>query len=127
MNRVEVRFAGSGGQGVVLMGVVLGQAAALHAGLFAAQTQSYGAEARGGAARSDVVISSAPIDSPMVTAPDYLVAMCQEALDANIGALKAAGTLLTERNLVQEVPPGWHGQAFGFPVVWGPLPFLATR
>jgi 2-oxoglutarate ferredoxin oxidoreductase subunit gamma len=114
MKRTEIRFAGFGGQGVVLIGVVLGHAAALHDGLFAVQTQSYGAEARGGAARSDVIISSEPVDSPLVTAPDYLVALCQEALDANIGVLRATGVLLTEADLVRSLPPEWRGKTCGF-------------
>jgi len=114
MNRSEIRFAGFGGQGVVLIGVVLGQAACLHDGLSAVQTQSYGAEARGGAARSDVVVSSGSIDYPLVTAPDYLVALCQEALDDNIAALKATGVLFIETDLVRSLPSEWRGKTFGF-------------
>ena len=55
MNRREVRFSGFGGQGVVLSGIIIGRAAALHEGKHSVQTQSYGAEARGGAAMSEVV------------------------------------------------------------------------
>lgn len=80
MARYECRFAGYGGQGIILAGVVLGLAASLD-GLNACQTQSYGPEARGGAARSDVVIADEEIDCLLVTKPNYLICLSQEALD----------------------------------------------
>ena len=72
--RTEVRIAGFGGQGIVLAGAILGEAAIL-AGLEAVQTQSYGPESRGGAARSEVVISERAVDYPRVTCPDVLVVL----------------------------------------------------
>ena len=78
--RKGVRFCGFGGQGIILAGVVFGEAA-VRAGHLAVQTQSYGPESRGGAARSEVVISSEPIDYPRVTHADAMVALSQTAFD----------------------------------------------
>lgn len=77
---IECRISGFGGQGVILAGVVLGLAAILDE-KNAAHTQSYGPEARGGAARSDLIISNEEIDSLQVTKPNIVVAMSQEAYE----------------------------------------------
>ena len=69
-DRYEIRFAGSGGQGVILAAVVVGEAAAIFEGLNSVQTQSYGPEARGGKSKSEVVISRGSIDYPKATTPD---------------------------------------------------------
>ena len=74
---VEVRFGGSGGQGVILMGVILAMAGARDH-RFVVQTQSYGPEARGGYSRSDVIISDSPIDYPELEQADLLVALSQD-------------------------------------------------
>lgn len=103
MGRIEVRICGLGGQGVVLAGQVLG-VAAVYDGWNVVQTQSYGAEARGTTAKSEVVISDGPIGFPMVRKCDILVAMSQEALNKNIKDLKENGLLLIDGNLVKNVP-----------------------
>ena len=103
MQNTEVRIAGFGGQGVVLAGVLLGRSA-LADGLHAVQTQSYGAEARGGAARSEVIISSAPIVYPEVLAPHIMTAMSQAALDRYLSDLRADGTLIVDSELVSRIP-----------------------
>lgn len=77
--RTEVRIAGFGGQGIVLAGAILGEAAII-AGMEAVQTQSYGPESRGGAARSEVVISERAVDYPRVASPDVLVVLSTEAM-----------------------------------------------
>ncbi len=77
----QVRIGGFGGQGVVLAGALLGHAA-VHDGLWVSGSNSYGAQARGGAARSEVVISNRPIAFPHVLQADVLVAMSQSAYDA---------------------------------------------
>ena len=100
--RWEVRIAGLGGQGVVLAGQILGRAA-VHDGKNAVQTQSYGAEARGSAARSEVIISDGRIAFPKVRKCDVLVAMSQQALDKYIDNLKENGVLLVD-TLVRQVP-----------------------
>jgi 2-oxoglutarate ferredoxin oxidoreductase subunit gamma len=75
---MRVRFGGLGGQGIVLAGSVLGEAATL-AGLHASGSNSYGAAARGTACRSDVVISDAVIDYPHLAVSDVLLVMSQAA------------------------------------------------
>lgn len=80
MDRIEVRLSGTGGQGVILAGQILGQAVSLYQkGKFATLTQSYGPEARGGSCSAEVVISDEPISYPYVVSPRVLVIMSQEA------------------------------------------------
>jgi len=97
---MEVRIAGFGGQGVVLAGVLLGTAAVAYENRRAVQTQSYGAEARGGAARSEVILSDERVVYPRVRHPDILVAMSAPALEKFIGDLKPGGTLVVDEDLV---------------------------
>lgn len=77
----EIRFAGYGGQGVILAAVILAEAAGLYENKEVAQTQSYGPEARGGAARADVVISDNAITYPRITEPDIVVLLSPPAAD----------------------------------------------
>lgn len=77
--RTEIRLAGFGGQGIVLAGAILGESAII-ADLEAVQTQSYGPESRGGAARSEVVIADGPVDYPRVTVPDVLIVLSSAAM-----------------------------------------------
>lgn len=100
MTRYEVRIAGFGGQGVVTAGYVLGQSACLFDGKNATMTQSYGPEARGGACRSEVVISDEEIDFPKVIKPDLLVAMSQEAYLLYCDDVKEGGTIIIDEDLV---------------------------
>ena len=72
--RTEFRLSGSGGQGILLAGIVLSEAAILE-DLNVSQTQSYGPEARGGSSKAEVVISDTDIDYPKNTDPDYLLAL----------------------------------------------------
>lgn len=103
MTKVEVRMCGLGGQGVVLAGQILGRAA-VYDGKNVVQTQSYGAEARGSAAKSEVIISDEKIGYPLVRKCDVLVALTQETLDANIKDLKEDAVLLVDEDLVKQVP-----------------------
>lgn len=97
--RTEIRIAGLGGQGVVLAGQILGRAA-VYDGKQVVQTQSYGAEARGSAAKSEVIISDEKIGFPIVRRCDILVAMSQTALEKNRKDLKEDGILLVEEDMV---------------------------
>jgi len=101
--RVEIRISGLGGQGVVLAGEILGRAA-VYDGKHAVQTQSYGAEARGSAARSEVIISDQKVGFPKVRKCDVLVAMSQSALDKHLKDLKEEGTLLVDADIVKKIP-----------------------
>jgi 2-oxoglutarate ferredoxin oxidoreductase subunit gamma len=103
--RTEVRIAGFGGQGIVLAGAILGEAAII-AGMEAVQTQSYGPESRGGAARSEIVISDMPVDYPRVACPDVLVVLSTEAM-RKYGEDKGEGTeTVVDDDLVQMEVPG---------------------
>jgi 2-oxoglutarate ferredoxin oxidoreductase subunit gamma len=79
---IQVRFAGLGGQGIILMGEILGEAAVMEK-KYVGQTSSYGAEARGSACKADVVISDSWIDYPEVTEADVLACMSQGTYDPN--------------------------------------------
>lgn len=104
--RYEIRLSGSGGQGLILVGKVLAEAAAIYDGLNATQSQSYGPEARGGASRSEVIISDGDIDYPKAENIDILLALTQEACDKYIGELKIDGILLIDSQIVSEIPKG---------------------
>ena len=102
--RKEIRLAGLGGQGVVLAGVLLGQAA-VDQGLYAAGSNSYGAQARGGGARADLVLDSQEIDYPHVEQPDLLVAMSQGAYDAYASGVADGCLVLFDSGLVTPTAP----------------------
>lgn len=102
-DKIEIRISGLGGQGVVLAGRILGEAA-VYSGKNAVQTQSYGAEARGSAAKSEVIISVGKIGFPMVRKCDILIAMSQEAVEKNVKALKEGGLFLVDSTIVKSVP-----------------------
>ncbi len=104
--RYELRFSGAGGQGLILAGVILAEAASIYQGIQAVQSQSYGPEARGGASKSEVIISDGPIDYPKVTKCDALLALTQEACDKYSHDLKEGGVLLIDSDLVLREPPG---------------------
>ena len=101
--RVEVRISGLGGQGVVLAGEILGRAA-VYDGKYAVQTQSYGAEARGSAAKSEVIISNKKIGFPKIRKCDILITMSQNALNKHLDDLKENGILLVDRDKIKDVP-----------------------
>ncbi|MBD3405450.1 MAG: 2-oxoacid:ferredoxin oxidoreductase subunit gamma [Candidatus Lokiarchaeota archaeon] len=100
--RTEIRIAGTGGMGVVLAGVVLGNAAVTHGGLDAVQTQSYGSEARGTAAKSEVIISTDKIRYPKVRKSDYFIAMSQKALDMYLKDAKKGSVVIIDPDLVDD-------------------------
>ena len=104
--RYEVRFSGSGGQGLILAGVIFAEAATIFDGINAVQSQSYGPEARGGASKSEVIISDRVIDFPKATAIDLQLSLTQESCTKYYKDLKADGTLLVDSDFVLEIPKG---------------------
>ena len=100
MERCRMVFSGSGGQGVITAAIILAESAVLHEGLEAVQTQAYGAAARGGATRSDVIISDSPINFPKVVQPNVLVCLTQEAYTKFVGIIRPGGLLLTDPRFV---------------------------
>lgn len=103
-NRIEIRLAGEGGQGMILAGIILAEAAALYDNKNAIQTQSYGPESRGGASKAEVILSEDEIDYPEVIAADILVALSQEACDKYASNLKKDGVLIVDEDKVGRVP-----------------------
>jgi 2-oxoglutarate ferredoxin oxidoreductase subunit gamma len=103
-DRYEVRLAGEGGQGMVLAGVILAEAAAVYDGLNAVQIQSYGPEARGGTSRSEVIIARGEIDYPKVITADLLLCMSQEACDRFYTEVKDEGIIVVDSSIVSRLP-----------------------
>jgi 2-oxoglutarate ferredoxin oxidoreductase subunit gamma len=101
MSRTRIVFSGSGGQGVITAAIILAEAAVIHEGMNATQSQSYGAAARGGATRSDIILSDEMINFPGVTQPNILVALTQEAYSTFCSIIRPGGTLLTDSRYVQ--------------------------
>lgn len=87
--------------GVVLAGVIVGEAAVVHGGLNAVQSQSYGSEARGTAAKSEVIVSDESIRYPKVRKADYSVLMSQKALEMYLKDAREDGVLIVDPDLVR--------------------------
>jgi len=114
--RYEVRLSGEGGQGLVLAGKVLAEAAAIYDDKNATQSQSYGPEARGGASRSEVIISDEDIDYPKAVNIDLLLALTQESVNKYHSDLKDDGILLVDSDACSEIPEGKF-KVYGVPII----------
>ncbi|MBU0943042.1 MAG: 2-oxoacid:acceptor oxidoreductase family protein [Proteobacteria bacterium] len=102
--RYEIRFSGSGGQGIITAAVVIADAVGSFSNKYVCQTQSYGPEARGGKSKAEVVISDSPIDYPKALSVNLLLAMTQTACDAYFFDIKPEGLLVVDSSLVQQLP-----------------------
>jgi len=100
----EIRIAGFGGQGVVLSGQIVGQAASIFDGGYSTLTQSYGPEARGGSCAAGVVISDEPIGYPYVRDPDVLIVLSQEAYGKYANGLSPQAIMIIDPDLVKPDP-----------------------
>ncbi len=98
MERYEIRLSGSGGQGLLLGGIILAEGA-INDGKNSVQTQSYGPEARGGASKSEVIISSEEIDFPKVRNCDILLSLTQKAYNEYSAGLKEDGILIVDSSV----------------------------
>ena len=116
MSRYELRFSGAGGQGLITAGIIMAKAASIYEGKQAVQSQSYGPEARGGASKSEVIISDVPIDYPKITRCDALLAMTQEACNKYSDDLKDGGILLYNSDLITKLPEG-NFKKVGFNII----------
>jgi 2-oxoglutarate ferredoxin oxidoreductase subunit gamma len=121
MDRYEIRLSGSGGQGLILAGKILAEAAAIYDGRNAVQTQSYGPEARGGASKAEVVISDREIDYPKAVELDLLLALTDESCRKYVCDLKNDGILIIDSAAVKDIPEG------GFTVYEAPISDLAVK
>jgi 2-oxoglutarate ferredoxin oxidoreductase subunit gamma len=99
----NISLTGTGGQGIILAGIILAEAAILE-DKQAIQTQSYGPEARGGASKAEVIISDDAIDYPKIVEADVLLAMSQEACEKYVGLLKKGGKLIVDTSIVTDIP-----------------------
>lgn len=102
--KVAVRLSGTGGQGLLLAGRILAEAAAIYDGLNVVQTNSYGPEARGGASRSEVVISPGEVHDLRCGSFDILVCLSQNACDLYYSALNEGGLFIVDSSSVTVVP-----------------------
>jgi 2-oxoglutarate ferredoxin oxidoreductase subunit gamma len=102
--RYEVRFSGSGGQGIITAAIVMADGVGRFDNNHVCQTQSYGPEARGGKSKAEVVISGSPIDYPKALQVDLLLAMTQTSCDAYFFDLKFDGLLVVDSGLVTQLP-----------------------
>ena len=102
--RYEIRFSGSGGQGIITAAIVMADGVGRFDNNHVCQTQSYGPEARGGKSKAEVVISGSPIDYPKALQVDLLLAMTQTSCDAYFFDLKSDGLLVVDSGLVTQLP-----------------------
>jgi 2-oxoglutarate ferredoxin oxidoreductase subunit gamma len=114
-NTVEISLGGSGGQGLVLMGLILAEAAGIHEHRQVVQSQLYGPESRGGASRSDVIISDEEIDYPEVEHPDILFAFNQLSATRFAPNLKPGGTVIYDTTFVTDAP-AVQGRVYQIPI-----------
>lgn len=102
--RYDIRLSGSGGQGLILIGIILAEAIGIYDGKYVVQTQSYGPEARGGSSKSEVVVSDTEIDYPKAMKLDCLLAMNQKSCDDYYMDLKPDGLLIVDSTFVTQIP-----------------------
>jgi 2-oxoglutarate ferredoxin oxidoreductase subunit gamma len=110
--RYDIRLSGSGGQGLILMGLILAEAIGIHDGKYVALTQSYGPEARGGYSKAEIVVSDREIDYPKAMKLDLLVCLTQQACEAYYLDLKPEGLLVVDSTLVTQIPAA---RVYGIP------------
>jgi 2-oxoglutarate ferredoxin oxidoreductase subunit gamma len=99
--RRELILSGEGGQGLILAGAILAEAAGVYEGYEVVQTQSYGIQARGGASQSTVIVSDRRIKFPEVLSPELILCLSQEAYFRYSPKLQVGGVLLVDRHLVE--------------------------
>ena len=103
-DRLEMRFAGSGGQGVILASVILAEAAVI-SGLNAVQSQAYGPEARGGVSKAETILGREKIWYSKVSTPDFLLALTQASLEKYGKEMAADGLVMIDESLTV---PDWE-------------------
>ena len=101
MERCRMVFSGSGGQGIITAAVILAEAAVMYEHLNAVQSQAYGPEARGGATRSDVIVSDSDINFPKVIQPNVLICLTQESYNKFFPIIRPGGLLITDTRFVK--------------------------
>src|SRR6056297_10019 len=113
-NKYEVRLSGSGGQGLILAGIILADAGII-SGRNAIQSQSYGPEARGGASKAEVIISDGVINYPKVEECDLLLSLTQKSYDEYIDSLKKDGILVVDEKI--EIDETLEAKIYRLPIL----------
>lgn len=108
MSHQEIRLQGFGGQGIITAGRLIGEAASLHERKHAVMTEDYSPYVTGGWSRADIIVSDEPIDYPLVSNPDLLVAMSQDGLDDNWRKTKDDGEIIFEKSMVNASAVSGH-------------------
>lgn len=111
----NIRLTGTGGQGLILAGIILAEAALLE-GKNAIQSQSYGPEARGGASKAEVIIADEAIHYPKVLESDYLLSMSEKAYEKYNGGMKQNSVLILDTTFVKEVPNEKAAKTIAVPI-----------
>jgi len=101
---LKLIFTGVGGQGIITAGVVLAEAAVVAEGRYATQSQSYGAEARGGLTRTDVILSDSEVLYPTIEQTHVLAALHQRGYNAHAATLRPGGVLVYDEDQVHPGP-----------------------
>ncbi|HCX03347.1 MAG TPA: 2-oxoacid:ferredoxin oxidoreductase subunit gamma [Clostridiales bacterium] len=113
-NKYEIRLSGSGGQGLILAGIILADAG-LKSGKNSIQSQSYGPEARGGASKAEVIISDGEINYPKVEQCDILLSLTQKSYDEYIDSLKKDGILVVDEKI--EIDETLEAKIYRLPII----------
>ena len=113
-SRMEIRIAGTGGQGLILSGKMLAEALAAM-GKRVAQSQTYEPTSRGGYCNSDLVVSEGEVDYPLATQIDYLVLLDRLAVKPSWPLLKPGALVIHDTRLCPELPEG-NVQAYALPL-----------
>ncbi len=115
MAATEIRITGFGGQGVILLGHIIGKAASIYGDQHATLTQSFGPEARGSACSAQVVVSDTRVLYPYVTLPHVMLAMSHDGYMTHKDTMAEDCTLLYEKDLVRLHKHGPRVKALGVP------------
>lgn len=107
-DRFEIRVSGSGGQGLILAGIILSEAVSIYGRYNVIQSQSYGPEARGGASKAEVIISENEIYYPKAQKLNLLLSLSQDACDKYYYDLRGDGILIVDSTYVKSVPIHRH-------------------
>ncbi len=114
-DKCSIRLTGTGGQGLILAGIILAEAALLE-GKNAVQSQSYGPEARGGASKAEVIIAGGPIHYPKIMESDYLLSMSEKAYDKYKGGMGENSVLIVDSTFVEAGENPKAGKIYSIPI-----------
>lgn len=97
---LKLVFTGVGGQGIITAGIILAEAAVIEEGRYATQSQSYGAEARGGLTRTDVILSESEVLFPKIEQAHVLAALHHQGYASHGKALRPGGLLIYDEGII---------------------------